>query len=519
MGSFIPAQPVQQLDVQDKYSKLMDMGMAVQNQKKMDAARTVEQGLKLMDMGIDPDYEVITRAAKVAGIPIPDAKTYSAQRAAGNPAAAPTPAVDPNQAAGVGGAIQGNKAGAQAGNPPSVSAANKAPGGGVIGPSAVSTQNVQKAVAGNLSAITEGQRGTPTPNQTQTQVEEPSYAQPVTPLNGSLPGLALQRRQALGLAAVGQAAGVQKQQAETAHSKMVAELATRVRNAPMGKIDFTDVGKLMALQGQNITPEIAKYGEMNDTQKDHFLNIASGMEEAKGEKLQREGAFRAALLTSPQTLKLVANPADAPRLVDSILAGNGFPSDVAAGQSMETMLQRAELLQKYAAVVPVKYAAKMADTAVAGGNPLDVIPSDARGIVELGLANEGERTKVAALGANADWMNAQTNAYQAKVAASKVDLASLTDPQLAQELKTFAVMAEARKVDSGLVDDKVFKGLQQSIMERAGLTAQEKQGMISKAFFGSWDWLMGSKEVGKKSASPEDVKKMSGKRYGASGTF
>jgi hypothetical protein len=505
--TYIPGQQVEQLDIQDKYTKLMQMGMAVQQSKKAEAVQTIEQGFKLMDMGIDPDYDAMQRAAKTAGFPLPkDPKSWAVQQqgiqqAAANPTAAPTPGVDPNQAAGVGGATQGNKAGLQAGTPPSTSAANKAPGGGVITPNAVPTQTLQKAVAGSIPGVSGGQQG-----------GGPQYAQtPMTPqAGGGLRGFTESRRQGMAVSAIGSAADIQKKQAEAEHAKNVAELSNKVRSSDPKNIDFKDIGKLMAMQGQNITPEMAKYGEMNSSQKSHMLDIAAGMEEEMGTKLQRESSFRAAMLTNPQTLRMVARPQDAPRLVESILSGNGFPTDIAAGQNLDNLVQRADLFQKYAGVIgDVSYAAKMADAASIGGNPLDVLPEGIRGVAELQIKNEEERTKAMQLSANADWLNAQSNARQATIAANKADEAAMTDPILADALKTYKVLAEAKKAGAA-VDEKMFKALQETISQRSGWTKQEKQGMVSKAFWGSWDWLAGSSETTLTPANPEQLKGMTG---------
>jgi hypothetical protein len=151
----------------------------------------------------------------------------------------------------------------------------------------------------------------------------------------------------------------------------------------------------------------------------------------------------------------------------------------------------------------------MADAASIGGNPLDVLPEGIRGVAELQIKNEEERTKAMQLSANADWLNAQSNARQATIAANKADEAAMTDPILADALKTYKVLAEAKKAGAA-VDEKMFKALQETISQRSGWTKQEKQGMVSKAFWGSWDWLAGSSETTLTPANPEQLKGMTG---------
>jgi hypothetical protein len=521
MGAFgvnyLPPAPIQ--DQTEKAQRLMQMGLALQNQKKQDAWKTLEGGFKLMDMGIDPDYNKMTKAAKEAGFPLPSdpaqwgatRQAFESQQQTDTSGATPTPGVNPNQAAKTGRVTQGNQAGAQAGTPPSRGAAQQRPGGGMVNPSgSPQASTLQKAVAGNLKP---GNTGIPTPavdealnaitNARQTTAGGPAPtpgapaqpAQPAPQMEGAatpsnqnpLAGYTAARREAANIAAMTGAAEAQKQMA-------VSTLARKIANSDPSDINFKDIGKYNALTGQGMSLDYAKFAAMDTNQRGHYLNIAAGMEEANDTKQQRITTAKVNLINGGKLSEIVASPDDYDDYAEAIASGNTVPAGITQKTNLNRVLQEQDLVTKYAAIVPLKTARQMAALAINGGDPLDAIPDDGTGqvksLVEQTLDLETRKTTAMELQADSSWLQAQATMLGAEAALTQAQAKSLTDPKLAESLATLQGFANADKL--GLdVDEDLVRAALNDIAARSGWSEEQTKGVFSRF----WGFLFGSTEM------------------------
>lgn len=217
-------------DVLQLVNAVKQIKMAEQKQAQDTLTTALDIGAKT---GMYPSEKDFAKLAKAAGVPIEGIQAIAGGVAGGGPT--------PQQVTKTGSAIAPN-AGAQAANPPSASAAAKAPGGGVVQTVPAGTGTVEKGVAAT--------------NQSP-------YEQMVASTRQRLADTAMSEHQR------------QVLDQHITNLKLQAEQG-----------DGQALGKLMAMGGVNLSADQATFAMANPEQKQKIIDIASGQESPAQKELR-----------------------------------------------------------------------------------------------------------------------------------------------------------------------------------------------------------------------------------------
>lgn len=485
--SYIPGGPDPNVEIGQKVQSLVQMGLQLEQQKKQDAQQTLEMGFKLMDLGIDPDYGKMTQAAKQLGYPLPnDTKQWQASRAQ----MTPTPGVNPNQAASTGGAMQGNKSGAASGTPVSTNAANKAPAGGMT-QSAVPTQTVQKAVAGNLPA------------------QQQSTSQP-----GTLQGYTESRRQAMSMASQAQAMTLEEQKMKLEKDRRMMSIGQKIDAGE--KVSDFEMGEFFSWStGQPLSLPLMEYLAADEKDKARMIDMAAGAESDADKNNRIQGTINT-LVTSPQFADMYKYE-DRVKAATAIANGLPVPPEIKARPDIRNMVEAANFTnQMLSHGIPFKYAGPMGEAFAAGGNPWGLLPTGVKSLEEIQGESELRRAAAAERQAGAaerstDLQMAQLEVdfAQARIAAAKLAAVEQTEAnkQVQDRLTTLIAGAKA-----GYVDQEVVKAAVNDAARIAGWEVREKDGFFRTI----WKGIVGATEYVTPGASASEVGGMVGQMPGKS---
>jgi hypothetical protein len=459
--------PPQQDQLGNRAMQLMNIGLALEDRKKQDAMRTIEGGFKLMDMGIDPDYQQMTKAAKQLGYPLPRSpEEWKASDM--RKQMTPTPNVPPNQAAATGGALQavaqGGKAGMQASAPPSRQAASAAPGGGVTTPSVVPTPTMQSAVAGNLPG--QAPQG---PNTTMS-VE----GQAPNPFEGYTAG----RRETMALEA-------QKAHRQAEEERKIADITDRIQRDPNSVSPYEMGWHYAKTTGMQLQLPTQEYMQATPEQRQRMIEYAAGAE-TDSQKAQRVTTATTSLINGGKLEGLVANRGDIGRVATAIAETGKVPTDVELRRDMRDIMEEQELVTQYVSWgIPLDLAHRMATATAMGGNPMDAVPEGMRTNVQEQMANGRIQAQAQALTANAAWLNAQSNMKQAESAMLEIQAQALQDPRVKEALDVVQALSIAKK-NGGDVSNKVWDTSINNLTQAMGWQDEQKRSLFVRGWNAMW---------------------------------
>jgi hypothetical protein len=272
-------------------TQLVQLAMAVKSfkmqekeQKRQQAQQKVDLLLKNPGLLVMTDPKDLEKAMKEGfDLKFTDDTPANPQNANQT---APQAKVDPNAIASVANATQGNKAGAQAANPPSSEAANKAPGGGEVN---THTQVTEKLAAEANHAF-----------QEKFNKLAPIYGQAMSQLD-----------------------------LESHKARAMMEIEDVKTNAAKG--DMQAMGRLMLLSGKQVSDvdmrAMVVSSNMDPKIQAQALGFALG-NETDGDKAKRFDTTLKTLASSPEFMGRLARPEDVAAYARSIVYSGRLPEGI-----------------------------------------------------------------------------------------------------------------------------------------------------------------------------------------------
>jgi hypothetical protein len=262
-----------------------------------------------------------------------------------------------------------------------------------------------------------------------------------------------------------------------------------------------EIGIWYADNNMPLTVDQHGWYNANPEQRKQIIDISAGAE-SDASKAARKTQATTSLINSGQLMDIVSDPKDIPELAEAIASGNPVPKGIGTQPNISRKVKEAELLTKYASILPMKYATQMAQIGANGGDPMSAIPMDEQGtiksLLEEQLTIQQRQVTAQELQANAAWQSAQAS-WAAAEAEARVD------PILAQQLKVLDGWATAGKLGVD-VDKDIVNQTINDIAERLGMQQVQKRGMF-KSFFRT---LFGSNEYGRPGATGEQMQEVTG---------
>ena len=333
----------------------------------------------------------------------------------------------PNSLAAVGNAVQGNKAGAQAGAPVSPTAANAAPGGGV------------------------NQTGTP---QLVEQLAAKAQQDFTTKFGAVAPLYA---------------SAMSQIEQEQLKAKTINEIEGLKQNAASG--DFRSMGRLYMLAGKDVTDAdmraMIASSNMDPKVVSQAMDFALG-NETDADKAKRFDSTLKTLSSSPDFMGRLQNPTDITEIARSIVYGGKLPEGVGALrlQSLDELGKEADYEKYLTTEIGLPY--DMAHTvARARSLGIDTNLSLPKGFQTLAQRKVG----VTETEAGAAVTSAQAALIKSKSDMLKVtsEIQSLASDRLNDRLKS---MIEARKAKHPFPDE-VENGLINEVAREVGLQPEQ----------------------------------------------
>jgi len=339
----------------------------------------------------------------------------------------------PNSLAAVGNAVQGNKAGAQAGAPVSPTAANAAPGGGV------------------------NQTGTP---QLVEQLAAKAQQDFTTKFGAVAPLYA---------------SAMSQIEQEQLKAKTINEIEGLKQQATSG--DFRSMGRLYMLAGKDVTDAdmraMIASSNMDPKVVSQAMDFALG-NETDADKAKRFDSTLKTLSSSPDFMGRLQTPTDITEIARSIVYGGKLPEGVGALrlQSLDELGKEADY-EKYLTTevgLPYDVAHTVARGRSLGLSPSESLPTSFQGMLSRPtLAQRKVGATEVEAGAAAVSAHAALLKSQADMAKVTADITAMIPDRLNDRLKS---MIEARKAKHPFPDD-VENALINEVAREAGLQPEQ----------------------------------------------
>lgn len=500
--SFIPNPQQEQKSPSDRFKQLYDFAMAQEKSRDEEALKTIHMFEYAMskDMPIAPKMmKNFEKAMARLGMPIPRSKDeWEGARVA--LASKGTGSVTPNQAASMGGSMQGDVGGAQAGAEVSKPARSQAPEGGLTG-QPVATQALQSIVGSGAGVVNPAEQRDITHSPTTGVTEMTGGGPPTAPvqqtpeaisaLQGSpqqVPGFELPewvRNQQLANR-MRQIADLEQVNRDTIADRLVQRLANGDTT-----LSSQQIGMAMARLGQPITePAVGMMG-MDRREFGQLKDLHLGAEPPSA-KAARQSTVQLNLIEGGFLNSLVANHADIPAAAKAISEGRDPRLDgIAVRPDIRRSLLMADLSLRYAELgIPWVDAQAMALVQSHGGDPSNLYPATFKTAFQQQMETSAAQREAILAGIDMDQKRYLLDVQQFRMQQQQLELAlgqALVDAQTEDQkeaLDRFTVIfdqlssskdSDARKmiIESGAMN-QALRDLSTSL----GWSVSQKDGLL-----------------------------------------
>jgi hypothetical protein len=485
----IPPGQVDRGGLDESVNRLANIATQIQEQKKQEALQTIQTFEHAMTSGIpvgEKMYKNFERAMNTLGAPLPKNPADWDNAIKGLTSQGSGQAT-PNQAAAMGGAMQGDRGGAQAGNPISRSAESQAPPGGKQQASAIPTQALQSIVAnGPQQQLSIGQtpEGKPMVMGATQQVN-------VTPDSAEqqmIPGSNNPEWQPPQWIANKQIAQQERARGEEMQRQRDMEADKLSMDMMKGKILTPgQYGAVLARYGITPTPE--QIGVLGMTPKEYKdmkeMNIGY---ETPTIREARIGNLKTSLINGGKLVDGLDNPADADRAADMIARGiDPRSADIKMKPNLRQTLQIGELRQKNLAEgMDWQTASQVALVEANGGDASKMVPATFQTVQQLQRDAYKAQTKLQTEQAKVVGFEAETGRMAAVTKQKELDVNMAKSQADIMEAVTKANTEEQKTAVSKM--DMAIQGFDKGVVDKQFLN------QAIKDFGSAMGWKVSQRE-------------------------